>query len=102
MPDTDTVKICRILGGSIRRLRKDRGWTQAELAHRTDLSLDMIGRIERGNAAPSFRSLARLAHRLDVPVTALFGGSIGKGRSGDRGRKLEAIIGTLSALDMQD
>lgn len=100
MADSEIVRLCRLLGAQVRRLRKDRGWTQADLAAKVNLSLDMMGRIERGSAAPSLKTIARIAQKLDAPVAALFGGSVGKARSGDRSRRMENIVAILSALDL--
>src|ERR1700745_1912571 len=50
-----------LFGTSLRQCRRARRLTQAQLAEATDLSLEMIGRIERGLTAPSFETLAALA-----------------------------------------
>ena len=63
----------QIFGSQVRFWRKERGWTQAELADRVDLSADMVGRIERGSAGPSIESIEKLAVVLDVQPALLFG-----------------------------
>ena len=98
MSNAETVKLLRLFGAQVRRFRKDRGWTQSDLASKADLSLDMIGRIERGQASPSFDTIARLSQRLEVPAVALFGGAAPKSR-GERSRLIEAILTSLSGLD---
>jgi transcriptional regulator with XRE-family HTH domain len=50
--------------------------TQEGLAERVDLSMETIGKIERGVAAPSFETPERIAEALNLPPLALFG--IGK------------------------
>lgn len=63
----------KLFGSSLRGCRRARGLTQAQLAEATDLSLEMIGRLERGVTAPSFETIAALVDALKVPVAALFG-----------------------------
>ena len=40
--------------------------TQAKLAERADLSVDLISRIERGDRAPSLESLEKIAEALGI------------------------------------
>lgn len=37
------------VAGAVRRARKDRGWTQAQLAAQAHVSRDLINRLERGS-----------------------------------------------------
>jgi transcriptional regulator with XRE-family HTH domain len=55
----------------LRRLRRQRGLTQAALARKINGHVMTISRLERGANAPSIRLLQRLAKALDVPVTRL-------------------------------
>lgn len=64
--------------------------TQAALAEATNLSLEMIGRLERGVTAPSFETVAGLSASLRVPVAALFGARETQ-IEGERGQLLERI-----------
>lgn len=90
----------RAIGRRIRRLRRERGWTQADLAERTDLSLDMIGRVERGNATPSLRSLKALACALGVPPMALLADDgVPAGVAMPRARRYAYLIERLESLD---
>src|SRR6202035_4923999 len=59
---------------SLRQCRRARRLTQAQLAEATDLSLEMIGRLERGLTAPSFDTIAALLKALHVAPVELFGG----------------------------
>ena len=60
------------VGLRVSQLRKTRGWTQDQLAEKCGLSSDTIGNIERGQRAPSFSALERLAKVLDVEERELF------------------------------
>ena len=63
------VEICR----RIRRLRKRRRWTQAELAERADISTSFLGHIERGSRKLSVETLNRIALALNCSADALLG-----------------------------
>ena len=58
------------------QLRSEAGLTQAELAEKSNLSIDTISRIERGDRAPSFESLERIAAALGIDIVQIvnFGG----------------------------
>lgn len=87
----------KLFGRELRAARRARGLTQAELAERIERSLDMVGRLERGEIGPSFETIERVVRVLDVPAAALFGGEdiLGAPRSGqlatlaDKARQLD-------------
>jgi len=54
------------------QLRNTAGITQAKLAEATNLSVDSISRIERGERAPSLESIEKLADALKVTPAELF------------------------------
>lgn len=60
------------MGTNIRRLRRERGMTQAQLAHDSGLSRNQIIELEQGRRAVLFERLDDLASALAVPVSALF------------------------------
>ena len=62
-----------IVGANVRRLRKERGLTQEEVALSAHTDLRYLGSIERGKANPSVLLLGRLAEVLDVHPSVLFG-----------------------------
>lgn len=49
------------------------GRTQEALAADINMSVDMIGRLERGTAQPSFETVARLSTALAIHPAFLFG-----------------------------
>lgn len=57
--------------GRLRRLRTERGWTQAELAERCRIEPYMISKYERGLHLPSVSNLRRLANTLELSLEAL-------------------------------
>ena len=61
------------VGGRIRRYRRERGWTQAQLSRATGLSAKTISSIERGRERPLERSARALAEALGVELDRLLG-----------------------------
>ena len=58
-------------GAQLRRLRRDRGLTQRQLAERSALTWRSISRIENDEQMPSRSSRRNLAKALGVPRTTL-------------------------------
>lgn len=70
MPATDPV-----FGQKLFKLRKDKGWSQPELAKRIGTSGAIIGRYERGEMTPSIDVARKLAGTFHVTVDFLVTGS---------------------------
>lgn len=70
-PSGDATALQRLFGRNVRRLRRRRGLTQADLAAATGLSTSYIGRIETGRANARATTLAALATALRVEATEL-------------------------------
>ena len=81
------MELKELFGTSLRECRRSRGLTQAQLAEVTGLSLEMVGRLERGIAAPSFDTIGALANALRVAPAVLFGAE----PSGIEGERREAL-----------
>lgn len=65
-------------GDNVRRLRKQRGFSQEELAERTGLHRTYIGGIERGERNPSLENIVALAIGLSCKSEDLFKGLLPK------------------------
>ena len=64
------------MGIRLAKLRRERGWTQEELAVRARLRRETIGRLEaatKKTRRPSLRTLERLAKAFGLPVAELLG-----------------------------
>ncbi|WP_165968242.1 helix-turn-helix domain-containing protein [Saccharopolyspora elongata] len=59
------------IGGRIRELRKQRGWTVQQLAEASTVSRRMLTQIELGQANPSLATVDRVARALDTDFAAL-------------------------------
>jgi transcriptional regulator with XRE-family HTH domain len=62
----------RAFGARVRVLRHERSWTQEELALKSSLSVEAVGRIERGAFSPTLETIHKLAGGLGVGVHELF------------------------------
>jgi transcriptional regulator with XRE-family HTH domain len=65
-------EIDALLGGRIRRLRKTRGLSLAEISERTTLSIGFLSQIERGLSSAPVKVLAMLADALGISIASLF------------------------------
>nr|WP_317323414.1 helix-turn-helix transcriptional regulator [uncultured Flavonifractor sp.] len=70
--DAKHYKIFVQIGLNIMYYRKERGWTQMDLAEAVDLSRNHMQRIEAATAVPSLSTLLDIADALGVPVQKLF------------------------------
>ena len=61
------------LGETIRRLRKQNGWTQIDLSHKLNCSQGMITAYENNLKQPSTKKTAVIAKLFDVTISELFG-----------------------------
>jgi len=59
------------LGERIRQLRKETGWSQAELADKIGVDAGRVSRYEAGRITPSAEALIRLAQVLNVSIDHL-------------------------------
>ena len=60
-----------ILGTNIRRLRKEAGLSQEDLAAEVGVDMRYLGGIERGQENPTLGVIEQIAKALKVPVTSL-------------------------------
>lgn len=58
-----------LVGCNVRRWRKERGLTLAQVAVGSGLNVGYLSQIENEKASPSLESLAALAAAIDVPIT---------------------------------
>ena len=78
-----------LLLANVKRIRKEKGMSQQNVADGADMLVPTYSRLERGGSNPSLASIVRIAHALDVPVVELFQSSDIKDRS--VAQKLEMI-----------
>jgi Predicted transcriptional regulators len=61
------------IGNKISQLRKDKNWSQSDLAKRLEASREIIGKYERGENLPSIEMVAKMAKEFGVTVDFLIG-----------------------------
>jgi len=66
--------ICVRFGRRIRKLRRERGWTQVYLAQHTGLGSVYISQLEHGKKEPGLRTIEILALGFDMTPAQLFRG----------------------------
>jgi DNA-binding NtrC family response regulator len=63
----------RVIGETVRNLRKEHDLTLKQMARRTGLSVSLLSQIERAESSASISSLYKIAAALDVRIQDLFG-----------------------------
>lgn len=63
-------------GSIITSLRKEKDWSQTELATKSGVSCEMIGKYERGEAVPSIEAAKKIADAFEVSLDYLVGEGI--------------------------
>jgi DNA-binding NtrC family response regulator len=70
---TPEEQLHRIIGDTIRNLRKGKELTLKQMSRRTGLSISLLFQIERAESSPSISSLYKIALALDTKIQELFG-----------------------------
>ena len=60
-----------IVGANVRRLRRERGLTQEDMAHRAEISVRYLSSVEAGRENVTIAVLERLALVLSVSAASL-------------------------------
>ena len=65
-------KIYKLIGKRIKFFREEQNLTQENLAEKSGLSLDYIGKIEVCINKPGLKALIKIANALDIEIKKLF------------------------------
>lgn len=79
----------------IKDLRKEKDWSQADLASKTGISQVMVGKYERGDASPSIEVAKKIADAFEVILDFL----LGEGQNAYFDRKTMERILDIQNLD---
>ena len=83
------------IGQKIKQLRKERGFTQMDLAERVNVSYQQVQKYEKGETNISIQRLAEIARALEVPITLFLGepryGFIGTGEEPETYRHKKTV-----------
>ena len=70
---TPEEQLHRVIGDTIRNLRKEKELTLKQMARRTSLSVSLLSQIERAESSASISSLYKIAIALEARIQDLFG-----------------------------
>jgi DNA-binding NtrC family response regulator len=70
---TPEEQLHKVIGDTIRTLRKDKDLTLKQMARRTGLSVSLLSQIERAESSASISSLYKIAVALESRIQDLFG-----------------------------
>ena len=70
---TPEEQLHKIIGDTIRGIRKEKELTLKQMSRRTGLSISLLSQIERAESSPSISSLYKIAIALDTRIQDLFG-----------------------------
>lgn len=96
------MELRKTFGANVRHHRKAQGLTQEALAEKAGISLEMMGRMERGEATPSFETVESIARSLGLPAVVFFGTGMVIAPEGERGRLLHRMNAALARLNEDD
>lgn len=89
-----------LLSARVKALRERRGWSIAETARRTGVSVSMLWKVENAQTTLTYGKLAKLAAGLEVPVSELFANPEPAVRKG--GRRIVERRGAGPVIDCED
>lgn len=81
-----------MLGARIATLRRDKGWSQSQLAHRLKISSSAVGMYEQGRREPSAELLVAMATEFGVSTDFLLTGKPSAMDTVDMTRLLESRL----------
>ena len=90
------------LGMKIRRVRKDRGFTQEELGREAGIDPKYIGEIERGNANITIKTLLNISEVLDITIGELLSFTLAGKESLDIQNEAIEIAKMLKGVDRKE
>jgi transcriptional regulator with XRE-family HTH domain len=61
-----------MIGGRVRKLRKEKKFSQGDIEKRTGLQRSYISSVEHGHLTPTIQTIEKIARALEVPLYRLF------------------------------
>jgi transcriptional regulator with XRE-family HTH domain len=83
------------IGSKISTLRKEKNWSQGDLAQKIDASREIIGKYERNENLPSIEMVAKMAQAFGVTVDFL----IGSGENASYDKETVERINDIQKMD---
>jgi transcriptional regulator with XRE-family HTH domain len=85
------------IGSKISNLRKDKNWSQGDLAQRIEASREIIGKYERNENLPSIEMVVKMARAFGVTADFL----IGEGESASYDKQTVGRIQDIQKMDAE-
>ncbi|HUV50560.1 MAG TPA: helix-turn-helix transcriptional regulator [Anaerolineae bacterium] len=95
------TKLLKWFGQNLKRVRKDKNYSQESLAEIAGIDLSHYGAVERGERAITIQKLFQITSALNIPMRYLFSGEPGR-PSNEMEDKLEVLIEFLRERDAED
>lgn len=86
------MNVKEVFGANIHSYRKEKKWSQEQLAEKVDISLKHLSNMETGKVFASAELIEKIARALGVSVSALFYTVQEKSFDSSDFRKIEKII----------
>lgn len=83
------------IGNKISTLRKQKNWSQGDLAQKIDTSREIIGKYERNKNLPSIEIATKMVKAFEVTVYFL----IGEGKNASFDKKILERINDIQKMD---
>lgn len=91
----------KIFASRLKKIRKERGLSQTDLAQRCGLNLSDISRYERGTVSPTLENFVKIAQALEVSSDALLFESTAD-NTPPRNLKIQERLQEIDSLDKYD
>ncbi|MBK9929593.1 MAG: helix-turn-helix transcriptional regulator [Saprospiraceae bacterium] len=69
--NNDYEAVLSAIAANVRRLRKDKGWSQEDLANFAEIDRTYVGYVENAKNNVSLRTLCKIARAFDLDVQEL-------------------------------
>jgi transcriptional regulator with XRE-family HTH domain len=90
------------LGKRLARLRKERGFTQVELAEKTEVIQSIISDHERGKLRPNHEMIVKIATALQISADELLGMDVSTKKAGPVNRRFLRRMQAMEQLPKRD
>lgn len=92
----------KIFADKLKKIRKERGLSQTDLAARCGLSLSDISRYERATVSPTLENFVKIANALEVSSDALLFAENSREKDAPRNLKIYQRLQEIESLDKND
>lgn len=92
----------KLIGKRIAEIRRERGFTQAQLAEGIGVANETISRLERGVSLPSLNTIEKISHALSVPLRDLFDFAYIPKKASPSEKELSKVVALLKARKAEE